>query len=253
MSAAAPAEPRGWRSLVAPGLASLVVLAILVGLGTWQVRRLFWKQELIQQIHERALARPLTPPPESRWPAWSAAEDEFTRTEATGTFRHDRETLVHGLASGARPGTPLQGFYVVTPLVLDTGGTVLVNRGFVPTELADPARRAPGQVAGETAVVGLLRASEVRGAFVPASDPARGEWFVRDIPAIAAARGLTRVAPFLVEADATRPNPGGWPRGGQLLRPDLPNNHLGYAFTWYGLALCLAGVFAVFARRRLSP
>lgn len=246
----APVEPRGWRSLLAPGLAALVVLAILLGLGTWQLRRMAWKEALIAQIATRARAEPAPLPAEARWAAWSPAADEFRRVRAVGSFRHDLETRVHGLAPGDRPGAPLQGVYLITPLVLADGAVVLVNRGFVPTELADPARRAAGQVAGEVAVTGLLRASEVRGLFVPESNPARDEWFVRDVPTIARARGLTRVAPFLVEADAT-PNPGGWPRGGQL-RLDLPNNHLNYAFTWYGIALCLVGVFAAFARRRLK-
>jgi surfeit locus 1 family protein len=242
-------EPKGWRGLLAPGLAALVVFAILVGLGTWQLRRMAWKQGLIAQIETRARAEPAALPAEAVWPVWSPAADEFRRVRTRGVFRHDLETRVHGLAPGIRPGAPSQGFYLLTPLALPDGATVVVNRGFVPTELAEPARRAAGQVTGEVEVTGLLRASETRGLFVPESDPARGEWFVRDVPAIARARGLTRVAPFLVEADAT-PNPGGWPRGGQL-RLDLPNNHLNYAFTWFGIALCLVGVFAVFARRRL--
>ena len=246
----AAAERRGWYGLLAPGLAALVVLAILLALGTWQLRRMAWKEGLIAQIGARAKAEPVPLPPEAAWGTWSPAEGEFRRVRVRGRFHHDLETRVHGLAPGDRPGAPLQGAYVLTPLALDDGATVLVNRGFVPTELMDPARRAAGQVSGEAEVTGLMRASEARGLFVPESDPARGEWFVRDVPAIARARGLARVAPFLVEADAT-PNPGGWPRGGQL-RLDLPNNHLNYAFTWYGIALCLVGVFAVFARRRLK-
>lgn len=247
MSTARAAALRG---LVAPALAALVVLAILLALGTWQVRRLAWKEDLIRQIGERARVEPpVAPPAEAAWSQWSPEADEFRRVRVAGTFLHDREVRVHGLAPGARPGEPLQGYYVLTPLRLADGATIIVNRGFVPTELADPARRAAGQVAGEATVTGILRASETRGLFVPEDDPARDSWFTRDVPGIARARGLTHVAPFLVEADAT-PNPGGWPRGGQL-RLDLPNNHLQYAFTWYGLALCLVGVFGAFAWRRL--
>lgn len=238
------------RGLVAPGLAALVVLAVLLALGTWQVRRLAWKDDLIRQIGERArIEPPAALPARAEWPHWSPEADEFRRVRVAGTFLHDRETRVHGLAPGARPGEPLQGYYVLTPLRLADGATVIVNRGFVPTELADPGRRAAGQVAGEATVTGILRASEARGLFVPEDDPARDSWFTRDVPGIARARGLSDVAPFLVEADAT-PNSGGWPRGGQL-RLDLPNNHLQYAFTWYGLAVCLVGVFGAFAWRRL--
>ncbi|MBD8905481.1 SURF1 family cytochrome oxidase biogenesis protein [Methylorubrum zatmanii] len=234
------------RSLLAPGIATLVCLAILIGLGTWQLARKGEKEALIARIVERSRAEPPAAPPP--FGAWDAKADEFRRVRVTGTFLHDKETLVHGLAPG-EPGRALQGFYVLTPLKRDDGTTILINRGFVPTELQRPADRAAAQVSGETTVTGMLRASETRTMFVPESDPARDAWFTRDIPGIAAAKGLTRVAPYLIEADAT-PNPGGWPRGGQL-RVDLPNNHLQYAFTWFGIALCLIGVFSVFAWRRL--
>ncbi|ACB81603.1 Surfeit locus 1 family protein [Methylorubrum populi BJ001] len=234
------------RSLWAPGLATLVCLAILLGLGVWQLARKGEKEALIARIIERSHAEPpATPPP---FDAWDAKADEFNRVRARGTFLHDRETLVHGLAPG-EPGRALQGFYVLTPLKRDDGTTILINRGFIPTELKRPEDRAAGQVTGEATVTGMLRASEARGLFVPESDPKRDAWFTRDIAGIAAARELTNVAPYLIEADAT-PNPGGWPRGGQL-RVDLPNNHLQYAFTWFGIAACLIGVFSVFAWRRL--
>ncbi|MDQ0441792.1 cytochrome oxidase assembly protein ShyY1 [Methylobacterium persicinum] len=167
----------------------------------------------------------------------------------SGHFLNDKETLVHGLAPGETPGRALQGYYVITPFIRDDGGTVLVNRGFVPTELKAQGDRTSGLIEGETAVTGILRASEPRTMFVPAPDPVRGEWFNRDVAGIAAARGLGDVAPYLVEADAVAGQTS-WPRGGQL-RVDLPNNHLQYAFTWFGIAACLVGVFGVFAWRRL--
>ena len=240
------APPRGdWRPLVAPGLAALIALAILLGLGVWQLERKGEKEALIGRIVERSRVEPPAALPAPG--AWNAAADEFRRVRVTGTLLHDRETLVHGLAPGETPGRALQGYYVVTPLRRPDGAIVLINRGFVPTELKRPADRAAGDPVGETTITGILRASEPRTLFVPAPDPARGEWFNRDIAGIAAARGLGDAAPFLVEADAT-PNPGGWPRGGQL-RVDLPNNHLQYAFTWFGIAACLVGVFSVFAWR----
>ncbi|KQO96186.1 SURF1 family protein [Methylorubrum extorquens] len=234
------------RSLWAPGLAALVCLAILLSLGTWQLARKSEKEALIARIIERSHAEPPAAPPP--FAEWDAKADEFSRVRTRGTFLHDQETLVHGLAPG-EPGRALQGFYVITPLKRDDGTTILVNRGFVPTELKRPEDRAAGQVSGAATVTGMLRASETRTLFVPESDPKREAWFTRDIPGISAARNLTNVAPYLIEADAT-PNPGGWPRGGQL-RVDLPNNHLQYAFTWFGIAACLIGVFSVFAWKRL--
>ena len=243
----ASATPRvAWRSLIAPGLASLVALAILLGLGTWQLERRAWKEDLIGRILRQSRAEPVAPPAPD---AWDPARDEFRHVRVSGHFLNDRETLVHGLAAGETPGRALQGYYVLTPFVRQDGGTVLINRGFVPTELKAQGDRRDGLIGGETTVTGILRASEPRGLFVPEADPARGEWFNRDIPGIATARGFKDAAPYLIEADGV-PGQTTWPRGGQL-RVDLPNNHLQYAFTWFGLAACLVGVFSVFAWRRL--
>lgn len=241
-------RPGAVRALVAPGLVSLVCLAILLGLGVWQLQRKGEKEALIARIVAQSHVEPPADLPAPG--TWDPARDEFERVRVAGTFLHDKETLVHGLAAGAVPGRALQGYYVLTPLRREAGGTVLVNRGFVPTELRDPAARKAAQVEGPVTVTGILRASEARTLFVPAADPAKGEWFNRDIASISAAKGLPDSAPYLVEADAT-PNPGGWPKGGQL-RVDLPNNHLQYAFTWFGIAACLLGVFGVFAWRRLT-
>lgn len=242
----AGATRAAWRDLVAPGLAALVALAILLGLGTWQIERRAWKQDLIARIVQQTKAEPIAPPQAA---AWDPARDEFRHVRVSGHFLNDKETLVHGLAPGETPGRALQGYYVLTPLVREDGGVVLINRGFVPTELKAQSDRRDGLIEGATTVTGILRASEPRGLFVPEADPARGEWFNRDVAGIAAARGIAEVAPYLIEADAVAGQTT-WPRGGQL-RVDLPNNHLQYAFTWFGIAACLIAVFSVFAWRRL--
>lgn len=237
-------EPAAWRDLIAPGLSALIALAILLGLGVWQLERKGEKEALIVRIVSRSKAAPVAPPAD-----WVPARDEFEHVRVSGRFLNDRETLVHGLAAGETPGRALQGYYVITPFLRDDGGTVLVNRGFVPTELKAQGDRRDGLIAGDTTVVGLMRGSEARTMFVPPPDPVRNEWFNRDVPGIAAARGFPDAAPYLIEADAAA-GAKTWPRGGQL-RVDLPNNHLQYAFTWFGIAACLLGVFSVFAWKRL--
>jgi surfeit locus 1 family protein len=249
VNSAAVQVPR-WRAFIAPGLATLVALAILVSLGTWQLERRAWKENLIAQIQARAHGEPGAIAPEAQWPAWRAADNEFCRVRVVGTFLHDREVLVHGLMAIQR-GAPAQGFYVFTPLRLPDGAVVFINRGFAPTELKDPQRRADGATSGEVTVTGLVRAPEARSAFVPANDAVREQWFVRDPAEMARARALPRVAPFYVEADATA-NPGGWPRGGQA-NLTLPNNHLHFAFPWVGLALTLVGVSGAWVWRQTRP
>lgn len=240
---------KAWRSLVAPSVATLIAFAILVFLGMWQLDRKAWKEGLLSAIGSRAFGEAGAPVEEARWPVWNAASDEFRKVRLTGEFLHENEMPLHGIAE-LRRREPLLGFYLFTPLRRPDGTVVVINRGFVPSELRDPASREAGQVKGPVTVVGLVRAPEERGAFVPANDPSRNEWFVRNLRDMAAARGLERIAPFYVDADAT-PNPGGWPKGGQT-RIALPNKHLEYALTWFGLGASLLGVFGVFAWRRLQ-
>lgn len=237
------------RSLILPGLLTFVALAVLVSLGTWQMERKSWKEGLVTRIAARAHGEPGAIAPEQAWATWSAAADEYRRVRLSGTFRHDAEVLVHGNSPRDTRGGVAPGYYVLTPLLREDGSVVVVNRGFVPLDRKAPATRAEGQVAGPVTVTGLVRAPEEGGWFIPENDAAKGEWFTRDIAAVARKAGLARVAPFYVDADAT-PNPGGWPRGG-LTVISFPNNHLEYALTWYGLAIGAAGVFAAFAWRRL--
>jgi surfeit locus 1 family protein len=93
-----------------------------------------------------------------------------------------------------------------------------------------------------------MRSSEDRTWFTPADDPARGEWFTRDVEALAAAMRLGPHAPFSVDADAG-PDPMALPEGGETVL-SFPNNHLSYAITWFGMASALAGVFLAWAFSR---
>jgi surfeit locus 1 family protein len=235
------------RPLLGAGLATLAALAILVFLGAWQLERRAWKQDLVARIEARAHGEPDAIVPEPRWPEWRAQNDEFRAVRLTGTALHDKEVLVHGLMSG-QPGSPLQGFYVFTPVRLASGAIVMLNRGFVPGELRDPAMRRDMQASDAVSVTGLMRAPEARGWFMPENRPELDQWFTRDIAAMAQARGLERVAPFWVDT-LPAPTATAWPRPGQT-RLSIPNNHLQYALTWFGLALTLLGVFGAWAWKR---
>lgn len=246
MSETVPVRGRLWPV----ALLALLAFAVLVGLGLWQLQRLAWKQTLIAQVEARIHEAPAPLPPEADWGKIDFATDEYRRVTAQGRFLNDLEVQVYALVDQAPDGSGGPGYWVVTPLRLADGAYVLVNRGFVPLARKAPATRAEGQVDGPVTVTGLLRLPEEAGPFTPANDAAKDSWYVRDPEAIASAKGLVRVAPFLIDADATT-NPGGLPRGG-LTRIVFPNRHLEYALTWFGLAASLAGVFAayVWSRRR---
>ena len=133
----------------------------------------------------------------------------------------------------------------MTPLALDDGQTLLVNRGFVPASRKEPATREAGQVAGPVEIAGILRrADPPRGWLVPQNRPGDNFWFYVDVPAMAETVHLDRILPFYIEA-GPGPNPGGFPIGGQT-RVALPNDHLQYAITWYLFALTLLVIYFIY-------
>lgn len=227
---------RSRAAVAAVGAAVLVVFMALMALGTWQVERLSWKRDLVARVDRRVTAAPQPPPAPAAWPAVTAAADEYRHVRVQGRFVDARETLVQAVTAFGG------GFWLLLPFRTDAGFVVLVNRGFVPADLRDPASRRAGESHGETAVTGLLRISEPNGAFLRSNDAAADRWYSRDVAAIAAARDLGPVAPYFIDADDT-PNPGGTPIGG-LTIVAFTNNHLVYAITWYGLAVLLAGAAA---------
>ena len=234
------------RKLALPFALALAMFALLCGLGLWQLERLAWKETLLARIRDRVAAAPAALPSQDAWAGLAPDAYDYRHVAAHGTYDHAREALVFRGSGDGKPGGAGPGYLVLTPLQLSGGGTVIVNRGFVPLAKKDPAARAAGQIAGEVAVAGLMRPPEPRNPFTPADNPAAGEWYTRDPVLIAAHFGLGGAAPFTLDADAAPAPPGGLPQGGATVT-DVPNNHLSYALTWFGLALGLAGVFAAFA------
>jgi surfeit locus 1 family protein len=230
------------RSALVTSLFAAAALAILLAFGTWQVERLKWKEALIATLEERLAAAPAALPPARDWGTLDATRDEFLRVGFPGTFENDKEALVYTTGSSMRSDTSGPGYWVFTPAHLADGRAVIVNRGFVPEGLQDPASRRDGLVAGDIDIVGVLRWPELPGLFTPAGEPARNLWFGRDSVAIAAAKGIADAAPFYVEMESPVP-PGGLPHPAPV-RPTLPNSHFGYALTWFGLAAMLVGVYA---------
>lgn len=237
------AAPLGWRSYAAV----LVAFVVLIGLGTWQVQRLHWKENLLATIEERRNAEPLPLEQVARQLA-STNDVDYRAVGVSGRFLHEKEQFFFATWQGRT------GFYVYTPLQLADGRFVFVNRGFVPYEMKDPATRRAGQVGGEVTVTGLARnpLAEKPSMLVPDNEPQKNIFYWKDRNAMAANAGLdpALVVSFFVDADAS-PNSGGLPQGGVTLI-DLPNSHLQYAVTWYGLAAALVAVTAAFALRRRS-
>jgi surfeit locus 1 family protein len=221
---------------------AMIVLLIgaLLALGVWQVERLSWKRDLIARVDQRVHQQASAAPARAFWGDVSRANDEYRRVTAQGTLLNDRETFVYA-------STELgPGYWVMTPLALSDGTSILINRGFVPAERRDPATRREGQTSSAVTITGLLRVTEPKGTLIRSNDPANDRWYSRDTAAIAQRRGIADVAPFFIDADAT-PNSGGMPVGG-MTQIAFANNHLVYAITWFVLAGMAAGLLVFVVR-----
>lgn len=248
MSGAAGKPQRSWLGLLVP---AVLAFAILIGLGTWQIQRKAWKEALIASLTAQLAAPPTALPPAADWPSLDPTRVQYHRVTFAAHFDYAKEALVFAAASAFRPDVSGLGYWAFTPAQLGDGSVIIVNRGFVPEGRQDPNSRAAGNVAGPITIVGALRWPDTKHWFTPNDDPTHNLWFTANPRAIAAAKGLGAVAPFYVEQETPVP-PGGLPRPGKIV-VDLPDNHLQYALTWYGLALVLVVMFVTWAagsRRR---
>lgn len=228
-------------ALIRLTIATLIGFALLVWLGVWQLQRLEWKEAIIARIEARTERNPVTLERAIEL-AGTLGDPSYLPVTVEGRFHNERERYLYAISLEGEPG-----WHVITPLETASGRVVLVDRGFVPEAFRDPATREPGQFKDVVAVTGLLRTSETPNLFSPDNNEAANQWFTRDLGAMARSMfpgGTVNVAPFFVEA-AEGDVPGGWPRGGQT-RLQLPNKHLQYALTWFGLAAVLLVIYGAF-------
>jgi surfeit locus 1 family protein len=250
-STTAAKDPARLSRLIVPAILVLAAFSVLVSLGNWQFRRLAWKEDLIA----RASTRPNEPaqplPTASGWTSIDVSADEYRPFRLSGRFLNEKEALVFTSLPVQKGPFGGPGFWVVTPFALSEGGTVFVNRGFVPHGRQLPKDRGESLSDAPTEVVGLMRPSETRGVFTPADRPDKNVFYARNVSKLATAKEVSPpVAPFTVDLTASETPPDGLPQAGET-RMSFTNDHLQYAITWYGLAAVLLAVFAVYVRGRL--
>ena len=203
------------RRMIAPLIFGIVGVAILVALGTWQLRRLEWKTAILAEIDARLAAAPVEVPPEPTREA-----DQYLRVRAAGTLEPGE---LHVYTSVESRGV---GYRVIAPMTLADGRRVLLDRGFVPIGEKDAARAT-----GPIAVTGSLAWPQETDSFTSPPDRAKNIWFARDVPLMAAALDTLPVMIVVAESDAPdAPMP-------LPVTVNIPNDHLQYAITWFLLAV----------------
>jgi surfeit locus 1 family protein len=234
------------RGILEPTVFALVGIAILVSLGVWQLDRKTWKENLIVALNTRLSQSPGDLPPREDWTRLDRQREEFKRVGFPAEFLPGQDAFEYSAGSAFRPDVKGPGYWVFAPARLAGGSLVIIDRGFVPLDRKDAAAQAP---AGSVDIVGIMRWPETRGMFTPADDLKENTWYLRDIQAMAAAHHWQNVAPFYIEMESPVP-PGGLPKPGKLA-VNLPDDHLQYAITWFGLAFGLFAVYVVFIVRRV--
>lgn len=231
----------------------LLLAAVCVWLGIWQLQRLAEKEALIAAVDQRLDGPPVEVPAVSQWASLDLDDLNFRPVSLSGAFRYNQTITVFTSLSNARGSASGPGYWVVTPFVLTDGGTVFVNRGFVPEALQEAAVTDPESDTVPVTITGLLRSGEKAGFMTPAPDTSnRVEW-VRDPARLAEMidPALAPIAPFYVDLPAGAP--GELPQGGETVI-EFPNSHLGYALTWFGFAIVAVVMlgFWVFRQRTSS-
>lgn len=234
------------------GLFTLLLTAVFVALGIWQLQRRTAKHELIAALTERLAAAPVALPAPAQWAALNPARDEFRRVSFSATYVPLPDAMVYSSGSAVRKDASGPGTWAFLPARLPSGEMVVIDAGFVENTMQDRAiedRAVKKLVTGEPVVLtGYLRFPEAPGWLTPAENREKRLWFVRDHLAIASALGWGTVAPFYVDLEQPVPE-NSVPSPGPL-DVHLKDDHLQYAITWFTLAGALLIAFAVWARGR---
>lgn len=229
-SDAAPG-PRSAAIRYALAVLAAILFAGFCALGTWQVKRLQWKLDLIERVEQRVHAPAMDAPGPAAWASITQQSDEYRHVRLSGVYLPIFNTLVQATTELG------SGYWLITPLRLADGSTVLVNRGFV----AKRTGIAASTPAGTVTIDGLLRMTEPRGGFLRENNPATQQWYSRDVAAIAASHELANPAPYFVDAAKGLESAADAPVGG-LTVIKFANSHLVYALTWFAMALMVAGI-----------
>ncbi|WP_407120312.1 SURF1 family protein [Bradyrhizobium sp. STM 3561] len=245
-------EPARKARVAGFALFTLLLTAVFVALGVWQLQRRTAKHALIAALTERLAASPTALPPSAQWTALNPARDEFRRVSFTATYAALPDAMVYSSGSAVRKDASGPGTWAFLPARLPSGETVVIDAGFVENTMQDRGvqdRAVKKLVTGQPIeLTGYLRFPEAPGWLTPAENRDKRLWFVRDHLGIASALGWGAVAPFYIDLEQPAPA-NGIPRPGPL-EVNLKDDHLQYAVTWFTLAGAVLIVFAVWARGR---
>lgn len=229
----------------------LGLAALFAALGFWQMQRLDEKEAQVAAVAARGNLPPLLLPGVAAWEMLDVPELDFRPVTLTGRFRHDRAVLVFTSLADPKGQFGGTGYWVLTPFDLTEGGTVFVNRGFVPQDGSERFLNDPDGSQGEVTITGIARRPEAGGSFTPGSAVDKRIDWVRDPERLAHVAQLGDVPVLGIYVDEAAGPAGRLPQGGETVL-EFSNRHLEYAITWFGFALLtpLMLAFWIYHQRR---
>lgn len=203
-------------------------LAILIGLGTWQLQRKAWKEDLLQTIEANIAAAPAALP---QVPA--KERDRYRAVTVEGEIEGNA-LHVFWVTKDAETG-----YRIIAPFVTTDGRRVLLDRGFLPA-----AEKTASLTIGQATVTGNLLWPDEGDWTTPAPEVDANILYARDVAYMAE---RLNTEPVLIVARSATPEAAVTPQA--VTTAGIPNNHLQYAITWFSLAFIWAAMTIYFLRR----
>lgn len=219
-----------------PVLCTVLAFALLAALGTWQLHRLHWKEALLADIHAKMQQEPLQLPISG----YDATTLAFRKVKAEGVLQYDKEIFLYHQRNKE------SGYFLITPLVMQDGSAILVNRGWIPMDMRQSYVDGKKSVGEMVSVEGVLQPGETQGMFVPDNNISKNVWFWLDLDDAKRLSGFDYPSLFIRETGVKKP--GEYPIKNDATI-DIRNDHLQYAITWYILAAAVIVIFILYHRK----
>ena len=226
----------GFRVKLIPTLFTIPALILLFSLSYWQFQRLELKENLIKKITSQ-IQLPAVLLPEHL----DLDEMLYRKVILEGEFIHEHEVHMYGGSIHFKGGN---GYYILTPLRLKDGRFIIVNRGWVPENIKDPKSRPEVLTKGLVKITGAVMKNEEKGLYIHDNQPKNNLWFYINLEEIGSFINLPIESFYILSQDD-----GGPILRGRDIKPNLHNNHLGYALTWLFSGISLLVIYILYHRR----
>jgi surfeit locus 1 family protein len=220
-----------------PTLITIPAVILLLYLSYWQFQRLAWKEDLIAKINQQ-IQLPVIELPNNL----NIDDMLYHKVRLNGSFLHEYEVHVYAGNTKLKGGN---GYYILTPLVLEDNRIVIVNRGWVSENLKNSDTRPETLITDKSEIIGAIMKTEEKGLYTHDNQAKRNIWFYINLPEIATHTNLA-IEPFYILAQEEESSV----LKGQNIKPNLLNNHLGYALTWLSAAISLVVIYILYHRKK---